>query len=60
MYMNNYILYATIFNDISHRADNIANPITSSPGSFDTTSTGGGFFGGGDFTGGGGGDSGAF
>lgn len=60
MYMNNYILYATIFNDISHRADNIVNPITSLPGSFDTTSTGGGFFGGGDFTGGGGGDSGAF
>lgn len=60
MYMNNYILYATIFNDISHRADNIVNPITSTPDSFDTTSTGGGFFGGGDFTGGGGGDSGAF
>ncbi|WP_195990257.1 DUF2207 domain-containing protein [Clostridium sp. D53t1_180928_C8] len=60
MYMNNYILYATIFNDISHRADNIVNPITSAPDSFDTTSTGGGFFGGGDFTGGGGGDSGAF
>lgn len=60
MYMNNYILYATIFNDISHRADNIVNPITSTPDSFDTTSTGGGFFRGGDFTGGGGGDSGAF
>lgn len=60
MYMNNYILYATIFNDISHRADDIVHPITSSPSVFDITSTGGGSFGGGDFTGGGGGDSGAF
>lgn len=60
MYMNNYILYSTIFSDINHRANDIVNPITSSPSSFDTTSTGGGSFGGGDFTGGGGGDSGAF
>ena len=61
MYMNNYFLYITMFNNMANDALHIANPPSSSNNfTNDGDDSGGGnFFSGGDFTGGCGGDSGA-
>ena len=68
IYMNNYLLYLAMFNNIANDALHIANrqrpSIEFNSGSGDSgdsgSSGGNDFFSGGDFTGGGGGDSGAF
>ena len=70
MYMNNYLLYISMFDNMANDALHIANPPSSSNNFTNggDDSGGGNFFGGGDFTGGcggdftggGGGDSGAF
>ncbi|MDU2489961.1 MAG: DUF2207 domain-containing protein [Clostridium celatum] len=70
MYMNNYLLYMSMFDNMANDALHIANPPSSSNNFTNggDDSGGGNFFGGGDFTGGcggdftggGGGDSGAF
>lgn len=68
IYMNNYLLYLAMFNNIANYALHIANrqrpSIEFNSGSGDSgdsgSSGGNDFFSGGDFTGGGGGDSGAF
>lgn len=62
MYMNNYLLYISMFDNMANDALHIANPPSSSNNFTNggDDSGGGNFFGGGDFTGGCGGDSGAF
>lgn len=60
MYMNNYLLYMSMFDNMVNDALHIANPPSSSNNFTNggDDSGGGNFFGGGDFTGGCGGDSG--
>lgn len=60
MYMNNYLLYMSMFDNMANDALHIANPPSSSNNFTNggDDSGGGNFFGGGDFTGGCGGDSG--
>lgn len=60
IYMNNYFLYITMFNNMANDALHIANPPSSSNNFTNggDDSGGGNFFSGGDFTGGCGGDSG--
>ena len=55
VYMDNYFLYSTLFNDISKDAHRIGDSNNSSTHIDSTT-----FFSGSDFSGGGGGGSGAF